>query len=96
MLDGKRRSYLRGQANNLNPIIQIGKDGISQGLIEQTEKSLEDHELVKGRVLNNSLVDAKEAANELAQKCEAEVIQVIGNVFVLFRRNNEKPIYILP
>lgn len=96
MIDGKRRSYLKGQANNLNSIIQIGKDGISQGLIEQTEKSLENHELVKGRVLNNSLVDAKEAANELAQKCEAELIQVIGNVFVLFRRNNEKPIYILP
>ncbi|NLM96848.1 MAG: ribosome assembly RNA-binding protein YhbY [Halanaerobiaceae bacterium] len=96
MLNGKRRGYLRGQANKLNPIVQIGKEGISQGLVEQTLKALEDHELVKGRVLNNSSVDAREAANELAEKCEAEVIQVIGNVFVLFKRNNENPVYILP
>ena len=96
MLNGKRRSYLRGQANKLSPIIHIGKDGINQGVIDQLEEALGNHELVKGRVLNNSLEEAKDSANELAESCEAEVVQVIGNVFVLFRRNEEEPIYILP
>ncbi|MFP4661356.1 MAG: ribosome assembly RNA-binding protein YhbY [Halanaerobiales bacterium] len=96
MLNGKRRSYLRGEANGLNPIIHIGKEGINQGLIEQLDEVLEKHELVKGRVLNNSLEEVKDAAHELADSTDAEVVQVIGNVFVLFRRNEEEPIYILP
>lgn len=96
MLNGKQRSYLRGQANKLNPIVHIGKEGINQALIEQFDKALEDHELVKGRILNNSLKEAKETANKLAENCNAEVVQVIGSVFILFRRNEENPIYILP
>lgn len=96
MLNGKRRSYLRGQANKLSPIIHIGKDGINQGVIDQLEEALEDHELVKGRVLNNSLAEVKDTANELAESCRADLVQVIGNVFVLFKRNEEEPVYILP
>ncbi len=96
MLNGKRRSYLRGKANRLDPIVHIGKDGINQGVIDQLDEALENHELIKGRVLNNSLEETKEAARELAESSGAEVVQVIGNVFVLFRRNEEEPIYILP
>ncbi|MEJ6951874.1 ribosome assembly RNA-binding protein YhbY [Natronospora cellulosivora (SeqCode)] len=96
MLTSKRRAYLRGQANRLNPIIQIGKDGISDGVIEQVDAALDDHELIKGRILNNSMEDVRDAANQLADKTEAEVVQTIGNVFVIFRRNNEEPKYILP
>ncbi len=95
MLNGKRRSYLRGKANRLDPIIHIGKDGINQGLIDQLDEALENHELIKGRILNNSLEETRDAANELAESSGAEVVQVIGNVFVLFRRNEEEPIYIL-
>ncbi|MFW6022136.1 MAG: ribosome assembly RNA-binding protein YhbY [Halanaerobiaceae bacterium] len=96
MLTGKRRSFLRGKANRLNPIVHVGKDGINQGLIDQLDEALEDHELVKGRVLNNALEDVRNVANELAESCDAEVVQVIGNVFVIFRRNEEEPRYILP
>ncbi|MFW6265042.1 MAG: ribosome assembly RNA-binding protein YhbY [Bacillota bacterium] len=96
MLTSKRRAYLRGQANRLNPIIQVGKDGINQGLIEQVDAALDDHELIKGRILNNSMEDVRDAANKLANEIGAEVVQVIGNVFVLFRRNDEEPKYILP
>lgn len=95
MLNGKWRSYLRGKANRLDPIIHIGKDGINQGLIDQLDEALENHELIKGRILNNSLEETRDAANELAESSGAEVVQVIGNVFVLFRRNEEEPIYIL-
>ena len=96
MLNGKQRSYLRGKANEMNPIVRVGKEGISEGVIEDLDKALDDHELVKGRVLNNTLVDVKDAAYELADSCNAEVIQIIGNVFILFRRNQEEPIYKLP
>ncbi|MFW6270837.1 MAG: ribosome assembly RNA-binding protein YhbY [Bacillota bacterium] len=96
MLSGKQRSYLRGQANDLNPIVHIGKGGISQAVIEELDEALYDHELVKIRVLDNALTEVKEAADELAEKSNAEVVQVIGNVCVLFRRNQEEPVYKLP
>ncbi len=96
MLTGKQRSYLRSQGNRFDPIIHIGKEGITTGVIEQVNKALEDHELVKGRVLKNALEEAREAAKELAGECEAEVVQVIGNVFILFKRNPEEPVYNLP
>ena len=96
MLTGKQRSYLRGEANELNPIVHVGKERINQGVIEELDEALDDHELVKGRVLDNALSDVKNVAHELAEECGAEVVQVIGNVFVLFRRNQEDPIYNLP
>ncbi|NLJ83313.1 MAG: ribosome assembly RNA-binding protein YhbY [Halanaerobiaceae bacterium] len=96
MLSGKQRSYLRGQANKLNPIIHVGKGGIDQALIDQMEEALTAHELVKGKVLKNSLEEVRDAAEKLAESCNAEIVQVIGNIFILYRRNKEKPIYKLP
>ena len=96
MLTSKRRSYLRGQANRLNPIIQVGKDGLNERLVEQLDAALSDHELVKSRVLDSSLIEIKDAANKLAEETNSEVVQTIGNVFILFRRNEEEPQYILP
>ena len=96
MLSGKQRSYLRRQANKLEPVIHIGKDGINDGLIKQLLEALEDHELIKGRVLQNSLEEARNVAEQLAEECGAEPVQVIGNVFILFKRNEEEPVYHLP
>ncbi len=86
-MTGKERSKLRGRANGMNPLFQIGKDGISENVITQVDEALEARELIKLRVLNNSLYTAKEAAYELAEECDAEVIQTIGNVLVLYRKN---------
>ncbi len=96
MLTSKQRSYLRSQGNKLDPTIHIGKEGLSTGVIEQVNIDLADHELVKGRVLQNSLEEVRDVADKLATKCKAEVIQVIGNVFILYKRNEEEPIYNLP
>lgn len=96
MLSGKQRSYLRSQANKLDPIIHIGKDGITQAVIDQVDEALNDHELIKGRVLNNSLVDARSAADRLAEMCKCDIVQVIGNVFVIYKRNEEESIFNLP
>ena len=86
ILTGKERSKLRGEANGMSPLFQIGKDGISENVIEQVNEALEARELIKLRVLNNSLYTAKEAAYDLAEECDAEVIQTIGNVLVLYRK----------
>lgn len=96
MLSGKQRSYLRGKGNQLEPVVHIGKAGVSTPVIEETDKALEDHELIKVRVLDNSGREITEVAGELAEACQAEMVQVIGSVFLLYRQHPEEPIYHLP
>ena len=93
MLTSKQRAVLRGMANNLETIFQVGKGGISDTLVAQTADALRARELIKLRVLENAPVFAREAAQELSEKCGAEVVQVIGTRFILFKRNPQKPIY---
>ncbi|MBM7623111.1 ribosome assembly RNA-binding protein YhbY [Sporohalobacter salinus] len=96
MLTGKQRSYLRKKGNQLNPVVQIGKNGITSSLLEQVEEVLEAKELIKIRALNNSLYTAREVAEELAEECNAEVVQVIGSVCLIYRQNEEEQKYNLP
>lgn len=91
MLTGKQRSYLKGLANTITPITQIGKSGITESFIAQLDSALEARELVKVHVLENSMLDSKEAANEAAQLTNAEFVQAIGSKFVLYRRSKENP-----
>ncbi|MCK8815883.1 ribosome assembly RNA-binding protein YhbY [Natroniella sulfidigena] len=93
MLTGKERSYLRGEANEMNPLFQVGKDGISENLVKQVEDALKARELIKLRTLNNSMYTSQEAAYELAEQVNADVVQIIGNVFVLYRKNQEENKY---
>lgn len=91
-LTSKQRAKLRGLANSLDTILQIGKDGISQPLIQQADSALEARELIKGRVLdNNPDYDAHAAAEILAKATRSEVVQVIGTRFVLYRESHSKP-----
>ena len=90
-LTSKQRSQLKGLAMNEDTIIQIGKGGISENTLTQVNDALKARELIKGRVLENSLLSAREAAEELALKCCAEVVQTIGSKFVLYKRNEKEP-----
>ena len=96
MLTGKQRSFLRGEANNLDPYVHIGKEGLNEAVYEKIDEVLDDHVLVKIRVLDNSLEDINEVAHEVCNQLGAELVQVIGNVFIIFRRNMEEPVYNLP
>ena len=89
-LTSKQRAQLRGMANALAPIVHIGKDGIGENLIKQTDDALEARELIKCRVLENSMLTAREAADALAQATRSEVGQVIGTRFVLYRQTHRK------
>ena len=96
MLTGKQKGYLRSLGMELTPVIQIGKGGIGENLIKQTEDVLEARELIKGRVLNNCLEVPKEIAAELANQVGAEVVQVIGRNFLFYRRAKENNVIELP
>ena len=89
-LTSKQRAQLRGLANDIDTIVQVGKDGIGDNLVKQVNDALEARELIKGRVLENSMYTAREAAEELKVAARCEVVQVIGSKFVLFRYQHNK------
>jgi RNA-binding protein len=91
MITSKQRSQLRGLAAAEDTIIQVGKGGITDNLIASVDAALKARELVKGRVLENSLLTAREACDALAEACKAEQVQVIGTKFVLYKRNEKEP-----
>lgn len=90
-LSSKQRAQLRGIAMTEDTIIQIGKAGITENTVTEVNNALAARELIKGRVLENSLLTAAEAANALAEACVAETVQVIGSKFVLFKKNIKEP-----
>ena len=91
-LTSKQRAQLRGLANSLDTILQVGKDGIGDNLIKQADDALEARELIKGRVLENNIeYVARTAAEALAKATRSEVVQVIGTKFVLYRESHSKP-----
>ena len=92
MLTSKQRSVLRGIASTYETIFQVGKNGIQDTLITQVNDALRARELIKLRVLDNSPYTAREAADEIAEKIGADVVQVVGSRFVLFKRNPKDPV----
>ena len=90
MITTKQRAFLRGLGNALEPVMQIGKEGITDNVLNGVYLLLEARELVKVKVLKNCDMDAKEIANLLAQKLEEEVVQVIGSIFILYKKSTKK------
>ncbi len=95
MLNSRQRAQLRGMANAMDTIFQVGKGGINDQLIKQVGEALEARELIKLRVLETSPVTSREAANEIAEKTGADVVQVIGYRFVLYRESKDNKSIVL-
>ena len=91
MLTSKQRAQLRSMAAELDTILQIGKGGITENVITQASDALRSRELIKGRVLEASLLTAREACDALCEACRAEGVQVIGSKFVMYKRNEKEP-----
>ncbi len=89
-LTTKQRAQLRALANSIDTILHIGKDGITDNVVKQADDALEARELIKGRVLDNAPLTAREACRELARLTRSEEVQVIGGKFVLYRRQYDK------
>ena len=88
-MTSKQRAYLRGLANTLEPIVHAGKGGISDALIKQADDALTAREIIKGKVLETAPGTARELAEEIAAAVNAQVVQVIGRSFVLFRQREK-------
>ncbi|MFR9295561.1 MAG: ribosome assembly RNA-binding protein YhbY [Turicibacter sanguinis] len=96
MLTGKQKSYLKGLSHNMQPIIQIGKNGVNEMLVKTIEDALEARELINISVLQNCLEEPKTMAIDIADVLEAEVVQVIGRTIILYKQSRKKKQIVLP
>lgn len=96
MLTGKQKRFLRAMGNEMDPILQVGKEGVTDAVVTSANEALEPRELIKGRVLQNNFEEPKTVAEDLAARTGAELVQVIGRNFLLYKESKDKPVIILP
>ena len=89
MITSKQRSYLRSLAHNVDPTVYIGKAGVTDNVIKEIDQCRESRELVKIKLQEGAVLDAKATANELAPVLGAEFVQAIGRKFTLYRESKE-------
>lgn len=90
MISPKQRAELRGAAQKIDAIIQIGKDGVTPEVINTADQALFARELIKLSVLESCPEDTRSVAEKLAARCRADIVQVIGRKIVLFKQNTTK------
>ena len=90
MLNSRQRAQLKGLANSMDTILQIGKSGVGEQLVKQVKDALEARELIKLKCLETSPVTSREAADQIAELVGADVVQVIGGKFVLYKQSSNK------
>jgi RNA-binding protein len=95
-LTGRQRRHLRALGHHLHAIVQVGHDGVSDAVVRQADEQLEAHELIKVKVSENAPQDRHDSADALAQRCGAQVAQVLGRTALLYRPRKEKPAIVLP
>lgn len=89
MLNSRQRAQLRAMANSYETIFQIGKGGITEAFIKQVDEALEARKLIKLRTLDNSEFSSRTAADSIAEAVKADVVQVIGSKFILYRESKD-------
>ncbi|NLC75384.1 MAG: YhbY family RNA-binding protein [Clostridiales bacterium] len=95
-LSSKQRAFLMSLANDIDPVIQIGKNGVSPEAVKSADETFNTRELLKGSVLKTAPDDPGSTAEMLAGRCRATVVKVIGRKFILYRKNNDDPRIELP
>lgn len=88
MITGKQRAYLKQEAHDFKPIINIGKNSLSDKLIDAIDEALEARELIKIKILNNNLDDDQEIIQTILEKLDCEFISHLGSIFTIYRKNN--------
>ena len=89
-MNSKERAALRSKANELETTLMVGKEGVSETLLEEAGRQLDARELIKGKVLEAALLSAREVCDALCHALGAEGIQVVGNKFVIYRFSEKK------
>ncbi len=95
-LTSKQRSYLKGLAQNLEPVFQIGKAAVTPEVTESVSECFNNKELIKGSVLKNCMEDVNEVAHTVADRTRSTLVQVIGRKFVLYKPFPDEPEIKLP
>ena len=95
-LSGKQRRFLRAQAHALEPVVSLGKEGITPSLVGAVNEALLTHELIKVRVLESAPLERKEVAELLPGEAKAELVGLIGRIVILYKRHPNKPKLVLP
>lgn len=90
MLTGKQRAYLRKLSHGIEPIFQIGKDGVTDEVLTGIAQALNKRELVKVHILENALLNTRETCDSVAAQLDAEPVQAIGSKFVIYRRSDDE------
>lgn len=92
MLTSKQRSKIKAFANDLKPLVIIGKGGVSDTLVKQASDALDKYEVIKVKVLENSEITARDMINDIATVLRAEPVQALGSIMILYRRSYRKDI----
>ena len=95
-LTGKQKSFLRSEGMKLEPVVMVGKDAVTPAVVQSARDVIKKRELIKVRVLNNCLEEVEDFMTVLAERCDANLVQIKGNTGLLFKRNFEKPKIELP
>lgn len=95
-MTSKQRAYLKSLAMTMDPVIHIGKSGVTPELVQSVEEAIEKRELIKLAVLKNCMEAPRGIADQVAQRTRSECVQIIGKKIVLYRKNRDKPGIKLP
>ena len=95
-LTGKQKSFLRSMGMTMDPIVNIGKEGVTPTVVAAAQEAIKKRELIKVRVLQNCFEEPREAIETLADRSNADLVQIIGRNGLLFKRNFDKPKIELP
>jgi RNA-binding protein len=90
---GELRRALRAHGHAMSPIVQVGKAGVTEGLIKQVNQALADHELIKVKVGGECPQDRHEVGDLLDQEPGVDLVQIVGRVLLLYKRHPQKPRY---
>lgn len=91
-LTSKRRAYLRKKSHDLDALVRIGKEGVTDNLIQSILDAIESRELIKVKILQNCEEEKMEIMEQLSQCKEFEVVGIIGRTIILFKENKDKPV----
>ncbi len=91
-LTSKKRAYLRKIAHDMAPLVRVGKEGFSDNLVQSILDAIEKREIIKVKILQNSEVDKRELATELAEKSGCEVVGITGRIITLYKENKDHPV----
>jgi RNA-binding protein len=96
LLTGKQKRHLRSLGMTLDAVVQLGKGGLTQAIIDSANDVVTARELIKVKVLTNSPIEPNDAVYALGEALQASVVQVIGRNGLLYRPNPDKPVITLP